>query len=83
MAEKHGKRWIHIDVGGIPMKEPTEVLCFWFDENQVEVLNVAGARASKDATSMRESKRNQGRNERRGTKDPQHKHTRNINGVTT
>jgi hypothetical protein len=57
-SEKHWEPWIHIDPDAIPIKEATEVLCFRFDENQREVLNVAGARASKDATSVRESKRN-------------------------
>jgi hypothetical protein len=48
MAEKHGKLWIHIDADVNPMKEAINLIWSWIDENQVEVLNVAGARASKD-----------------------------------
>ncbi|MFO8239670.1 MAG: putative molybdenum carrier protein [Dissulfuribacterales bacterium] len=48
MAEKHGKPWIHIDADETPMKEAINLIWSWIDENQVEVLNVAGARASKD-----------------------------------
>jgi hypothetical protein len=33
----------------VPMKEAINLIWSWIDENQVEVLNVAGARASKDA----------------------------------
>jgi uncharacterized protein YaiI (UPF0178 family) len=49
MSEKQAKPWIHIDADAIPMKEALKLVWSWIDENQVEVLNVAGARASKDA----------------------------------
>jgi hypothetical protein len=49
MAEKHGKPWIHIDADAVPMKEAIKLAWSWISENQIEVLNVAGARASQDA----------------------------------
>jgi uncharacterized protein YaiI (UPF0178 family) len=49
MAEKHWKPWIHVDADVTPMKEAINLIWSLIDENQVEVLNVAGARASKDA----------------------------------
>jgi hypothetical protein len=49
MAEKHRKPWIHIDADVTPMKEAIKLAWSWISENQVEVLNVAGARPSQDA----------------------------------
>ena len=49
MAEKPGKHWIHIDGDATPMEEAVTLIWAWIEENQIQVLNVAGARASKDA----------------------------------
>jgi len=45
LATKHGKPWIHLPGGAYDM--PIKLSAF-IDENKIEVLNVAGSRASKD-----------------------------------
>lgn len=48
MAEKHGKPCIHVDMENMPLKEAVTLIWDWIHENEIEVLNVAGARASND-----------------------------------
>ena len=48
MAEKHGKRWMHIDANKHSAEAAVEVIRAWISGNNIEVLNVAGPRASKD-----------------------------------
>jgi hypothetical protein len=48
MAEKHGKPWIHIDANRVSVEAATEIIRAWLNGNDIEVLNVAGPRASKD-----------------------------------
>jgi hypothetical protein len=48
MAEKHGKPWIHIDANKFSVPAAVELVRAWISGNNLEVLNVAGPRASKD-----------------------------------
>ncbi len=49
MAEKHGKPFVHIDADSVSLGDAVKLIWDWILENGIEVLNVAGARASKDA----------------------------------
>jgi hypothetical protein len=48
MAMKHNRPWLHIDLSKKPKFHASTIVISWIDENRVEVLNVAGPRASKD-----------------------------------
>ena len=48
MAEKHGKPWIHVDANRVSVEAATEIIRAWLNGNDLEILNVAGPRASKD-----------------------------------
>ncbi len=47
-AQKHGKHWIHIDLKELTLNQAAERLLHWIQEEEIEVLNVAGPRARKD-----------------------------------
>ena len=49
MAIKHQRPWLHIDLNQTPAFKAANIIRLWLDENQIEILNVAGPRASKDA----------------------------------
>ena len=48
MAIKHHRPWLHIDLNKTPAFKAATLICSWIDENTIEILNVAGPRASKD-----------------------------------
>lgn len=48
MAEKHNKPWLHLDMGKMSLPYATRLLKSWIVDNGINVLNVAGPRASKD-----------------------------------
>ncbi len=48
MARKHGKPFLHIDLNLKPEFQATVDITHWLGANQIEVLNVAGPRATKD-----------------------------------
>jgi hypothetical protein len=48
MAEKHGKPWIHVDANKFSVEAAVEIIRAWVSGNNIELLNVAGPRASKD-----------------------------------
>jgi hypothetical protein len=48
MAIKHHRPWLHIDLNKTPAFKAATIICSWIDENAIEILNVAGPRASKD-----------------------------------
>jgi hypothetical protein len=48
MAIKHHRPWLHIDLNNTPAFKAATLICSWIDENAIEILNVAGPRASKD-----------------------------------
>lgn len=49
MARKHGKPCMHVDMEALHLKEAVKLIWEWIYQNEIEVLNVAGARASNDA----------------------------------
>ena len=48
MAKKHGRPWIHLDLDKLSISDASKVIISWIDRNGIQVLNVAGSRASKD-----------------------------------
>ena len=48
-ATQHDKPVLHLDMDELTVDEAGELLKGFIDENTIEVLNVAGSRASKDA----------------------------------
>jgi hypothetical protein len=48
MAIKHQRPWLHIDLNQAPAFKAATLIRVWLNENQIETLNVAGPRASKD-----------------------------------
>ena len=47
-AEKHKKPWIHIDLQTTPSPDAARMIQEWVGRNGIKIMNVAGARASKD-----------------------------------
>ena len=50
MAMKHGKPWYHADLNKLPTFQAAMIIDDWISENGIEILNVAGPRASDDPT---------------------------------
>jgi hypothetical protein len=48
MAAKHRKPWLHIDASKHPVEAAVVMIRTWISGNDIEILNVAGPRASKD-----------------------------------
>jgi hypothetical protein len=48
MAIKHGKPWFHIDLNKTPTFHAGILIEDWISKNGIEILNVAGPRATKD-----------------------------------
>jgi Circularly permutated YpsA SLOG family/Domain of unknown function (DUF6794) len=48
MAIKHHRPWIHIDLNQTPAFKAATLISAWSEENNIDILNVAGPRASKD-----------------------------------
>ena len=48
MAMKHNRPWLHINLNKKPKFPAATLINSWLTENNIEVLNVAGPRASKD-----------------------------------
>lgn len=48
MAIKHHRPWLHIDLNKIPAFKSATLISSWINKNKIEILNVAGPRASKD-----------------------------------
>jgi hypothetical protein len=53
MALGHGRPWLHIDLNQTESLEAAKQIKCWLVEHEIEVLNVAGPRASKDPTIYR------------------------------
>jgi len=47
LAKKHGKPWIHVDLDKVSLNDAVETIKAWIDRPNIEILNVAGPRASK------------------------------------
>ncbi|MFX0066847.1 MAG: putative molybdenum carrier protein [Candidatus Hermodarchaeota archaeon] len=48
-ADKHNRPCLHINLNTLPVNEASLVIVDWIFKNKIEVLNVAGSRASKDS----------------------------------
>jgi hypothetical protein len=48
LAKLHQKPWIHIDLEATPSPKAASMIREWIKHNGTKVMNVAGARASKD-----------------------------------
>ncbi len=55
MAVKHNRLWLHIDLNQIPAFQAAITIKDWISKNNVEILNVAGPRASKDPKIYKDS----------------------------
>ena len=48
MAKKHDRPWLHLDMDKLSISDASKTTALWIAQNNVQVLNVAGSRASKD-----------------------------------
>ena len=48
MAKKHDRPWLHLDMDKLSVSDASKTTASWIDQNNVQVLNVAGSRASKN-----------------------------------
>lgn len=48
LAKKHDRPWVHTDMDQMPISDAAEILISWIERHDIQVLNVAGSRASKD-----------------------------------
>lgn len=48
LAKQHQKPWLHIDLDKVEETEADSIIAGWIHRNDIQVLNVAGPRASKD-----------------------------------
>lgn len=55
MAVKHNRIWLHIDLNQISAFQAAVAVKDWISKNKIEVLNVAGPRASKDPKIYKDS----------------------------
>ncbi len=55
IAALHNKSWLHIDLNKTIAFKAAEKIRAWIDEHQIDVLNVAGPRASKDPDIYRDT----------------------------
>jgi hypothetical protein len=49
MAIKHHRPYLHIDLNQAPAFKSATLISAWINKNRIEILNVAGPRASKDS----------------------------------
>ncbi|MBF0118993.1 MAG: putative molybdenum carrier protein [Desulfobacterales bacterium] len=47
-SEKHTRPCLHIDLDEISLSKAAQLVKFWIDNNDIEILNIAGPRASSD-----------------------------------
>ena len=48
LAKQHNRPWLHVDLDRVTAREAVQIIVGWVDENDIQTLNVAGPRASKD-----------------------------------
>ena len=48
MSKKHKKLWLHIDLDNVDGFQAGQILKSWIGMHEIQILNVAGSRASKD-----------------------------------
>lgn len=57
LAEKHGRPCLHVDLGCTEPFLAVKAVNYWINRHKIEVLNVAGSRASKDPEIYRAVKK--------------------------
>jgi len=57
LSEKKNKQFIHVDFNRMSIDEASEAVQIWMSKNQIETLNVAGPRASKDPAIYKATRR--------------------------
>ena len=50
MAKKHGRPWLHLDMDKLSVSDASKTTASWIERNGIQILNVAGARGTKDPT---------------------------------
>jgi hypothetical protein len=55
MAIKHARPWLHIDLSRVAAFQAAVAINQWILQNEIEILNVAGPRSSKDPTVYKEA----------------------------
>ena len=48
LAKQHNKPWLHVDMDKMSLLYATRILRSWIIDNGIQILNVAGSRASGD-----------------------------------
>ena len=48
LAKQHERPWLHIDLDKVVATQAVQILAGWVGDNDIQALNVAGPRASKD-----------------------------------
>jgi len=48
LAKQHDRPWLHIDLDGVVATKAVQIIAGWINQNNIQTLNVAGPRASKD-----------------------------------
>jgi hypothetical protein len=48
LSKQHNRPWLHIDLDKVDKTEPVQIIAGWIDKHDIQILNVAGPRASKD-----------------------------------
>jgi len=48
LAKTHQRPWLHIDFDKSAIQELAEQIKEWVKKNEIKIINIAGARASKD-----------------------------------
>ncbi len=46
-AKEHSKPWVHVDMDKVSLPDAVGIVKAWIDRHGIEILNVAGPRASK------------------------------------
>lgn len=57
MAGKHHRPCLHLDLEEVPLEEAASTLSAWLSSKGIEILNVAGPRASQDPWSYEDTRR--------------------------
>jgi len=57
LAEKNDKPFFHVDFNRMSLEEAGKAVRIWVEKNEIETLNVAGPRASKDSAIYEATRR--------------------------
>jgi hypothetical protein len=48
LAKQRNRPWLHVDLDRVTAREAVQIIVGWIDRHDIQVVNVAGPRASKD-----------------------------------